>query len=311
MPQVTDGLLSYLSYMDSCTNNNVTLDQIKAGIDGISAQATGDAIWISAFTLEGSLVENDKDSLTDDQPTVSKYEIHQAPKQDRLVSRVLAFKSEGRRPPIEITKQELPGTKTLLRRESGPFKQLVLPIKFHRTIFKELHQDMGHLGAKRVVQLARERFYWPRMEKDITHFVTNVCGCLKQRNPNLPARAPLCNITTSAPFELISIDYMHLEKSSGGYEYILVIVDHFTRFGQAYATKNKSSTTVAEKLYNDFVLRFGFPSKILHDQGREFENRLFHQLEYLSGVQRLRTTPYHPPTNGKAERFNRTLLSIK
>ena len=63
----------------------------------------------------------------------------------------------------------------ILRRESGAFKQLVLPSKFHRTIFKELHQDMGHLGAKRVVQLARERFYWPRMEKDITHFVTNVC----------------------------------------------------------------------------------------------------------------------------------------
>ena len=48
--------------------------------------------------------------------------------------------------------------------------------------------------------------------------------------------------------------------------------------------KNKSSTTAAERLYNDFVLRFGIPSKILHDQGREFENRLFHQLDKLSGA---------------------------
>ncbi len=145
---------------------------------------------------------------------------------------------------------------------------------------------MGHLGAKRVVQLARERFYWPNMEKDITHFVTNVCECLKQQKRTLQACAPLCSITTS--FD------MHLEKSSGRYEYILVIVDHFTRFAQAYPTKNKSSTTAAEKLYNDFVLRFGFPAKILEVQGREFENKLFHQLERLSGVQRLRTTPYHP-----------------
>ena len=68
------------------------------------------------------------------------------------------------------------------------------------------------------------------MERNITHSVTNVCECLKQPEPNLPAQAPLCNITTSAPFELISIDYMCLEKSSGGYEYILVTVDHFTRF---------------------------------------------------------------------------------
>ena len=106
--------VNFTSYMDSCTNN-ITLDQIKAGIDGISAQATGDAIWISAVTLDGSLVENDKDFLTDDQPTISKYEIQQAQKQDRVISRVLAFKSEGRRPPSEITKQELSGTKTLLR----------------------------------------------------------------------------------------------------------------------------------------------------------------------------------------------------
>ena len=239
--------------------------------------------------------------------------VFKAQKEDQAVGRVHYLKSKGHRPSIQDAKKELPIIKALLRqwhklkigkdgllhRESGPYNQLVLPRKYHAIVYKELHQNMGHLGADRVVQLARGRFYWPNMERDVTHFVTNECSCLKQRRPSQPAPAPLYHITTTSPFELISIDYLHLDKCLGGYKYILVIVDHFTWFAQAYPMRNKSSTTAAEKLYNDFILRFGFPAHILHDQGKEFENRLFHQIQKLTGIQPLRTTPYHPQTNGK------------
>ena len=133
------------------------------------------------------------------------------------------------------------------------------------------------------------------MQANIEFFIGNVCRCLKQRAPVTKTRALLQPIMTTSPFELVSIDFVHLEKSCGSYEYILVIVDHFTRYVQAYATRNKSA---ASKLYNDFILRFGFPHKIHHDQGGEFENKLFDRLQQLCDISHSQTTPYHPQGNG-------------
>lgn len=163
---------------------------------------------------------------------------------------------------------------------------------------KELGQGTLDLGVDRTLDLAWERFYWPHMRRDVEHHIGHVCQYVEQKTPTLKTRAPLKPITATSPLELIAIDFLHLEKSSRGYEYILVVMDHFTRYVQAYTTRNKSAKTVAQKLYNDFIVQFGFPLRIHHDQGGEFENRLHRELKKLCDVEHSRTTPYHPDGNG-------------
>lgn len=81
-----------------------------------------------------------------------------------------------------------------------------------------------------MVDLARERFFWPRMRQEMEHFVTRVCRCIKRKKPNRITRTSIQSIETTAPFEMIFIDYVHLDRCKGGEEYILVIVDHFTKY---------------------------------------------------------------------------------
>jgi transposase InsO family protein len=198
----------------------------------------------------------------------------------------------------------------ILRRKCKSVNQIVLPLEHRDMIYKSLHNDLGHLGSERVLQLARNRVFWPRMQKDVEEYTQKRCRCLIQKKSRQQEVAPLVSIHSSTPMELIAFDFLKLEKSSGGYEYILLIVDHFTRYAQAFPTKNKYAKTAAKHIFNDFILKFGLPARVLHDQGREFDNRLFRELENYCGIVKTRTTPYHPQTNGSCERMNSTVLHM-
>ena len=88
---------------------------------------------------------------------------------------------------------------------------------------------------------------------------------------------------------------------------VLVVVDHFTCYVQAFVTKNHMARTMARVLYNNYFSVFGFPQCLMLNQGMEFCGKVIAAMCSLLGVEKIRTTPYHPQTNGSVERVHQTL----
>ena len=149
------------------------------------------------------------------------------------------------------------------------------------------------------------------MDDEIKHLSNkHMSLCQKKKKPHITKAVAIQSISTSEPLEVIRMGFLHPDKSNGGYHYLLVVTDLFAKFTQVYVTRNKEEKTAAERFYNDFILKFGLPGKILHDQGKEFENNLFNHLAQLCNIKRIRTSQYHPQINRQTERVNQTIINM-
>lgn len=186
--------------------------------------------------------------------------------------------------------------------------QLVLPQTLRLPVLHSLHDEMGHLGIERTLELVRSRFYWPKMSSDVDSKVKKCPRCVKRKSQPEKA-APLVNIPTSHPMELVCMDFLSIEPDSHNLKDILVITDHFTKYAVAIPTKDQKAVTVARCLWEQFFIHYGFPERLHSDQGRDFESQIIKELCGLVGIKKVRTSPYHPRGN-PVERYNRTLLSM-
>ncbi len=181
-----------------------------------------------------------------------------------------------------------------------------------RTVLELAHSHplAGHLGAANTIQRIRDRFHWPGLEAEVKRFC-QACPTCQVTSPRTPPPSPLIPLPIiEVPFERIGMDLVGpLPKSARGHEHILVIVDYATRYPEAVPLRKATAKAIAQEL---FLLssRVGIPVEILTDQGTPFMSRLMADLCRLLRVKQLRTTVYHPQTDGLVERFNQTLKQM-
>ena len=191
-------------------------------------------------------------------------------------------------------------------------EQLVLPNKYRKLVLELAHSIplAGHLGKHITMDRILQRFYWPTARSDVADYCKRCVTCQKTSRVK-PPRAPLIPFPVmGVPFERIAMDIVGpLPRTSSGNKYILVILDYATRYPEAIAMKSVEAEKVAEELMNMFA-RVGIPGEILTDQGSNFTSQLLAELYRMLRVKPIKTTPYHPQTDGLVERFNQTLKSM-
>ncbi|XP_053873204.1 uncharacterized protein LOC128831095, partial [Malaclemys terrapin pileata] len=190
--------------------------------------------------------------------------------------------------------------------------QLLVPRCHRRAVMKLAHDvpAAGHLGHDKTLARILGRFFWPGVYQDVKDYCKSCPECQLAAPAQTP-KAPLVPMPLmETPFERVAMDLVGpLPKSSAGFQYILVMMDYATRFPEAVPLRNISARTIAMELVKIFA-RVGLPRELLTDQGTNFTSRLLKQVCEILGVKQLRTSIYHPQTDGLVERFNRTLKGM-
>lgn len=173
--------------------------------------------------------------------------------------------------------------------------RVVIPTELRGKLLEQLH--VGHPGIVRMKNLARSFIYWPNIDRDIENHIRSCSNCA------LSGKTPVKTLlhswpSTSQPWERIHIDYAGPFKNSN----FLIVVDAHSKWPEVVRTTTTTSAKTINILSSLFA-RFGTPLQIVSDNGSQFTSEQFQTFCNINGIEHLRTSPFHPQSNGQAERF--------
>lgn len=166
---------------------------------------------------------------------------------------------------------------------------------------QRLHEDLCHPGLTRLAHFVKMKNL-PHSIDDIRNVISK-CSVCAEMKPSF-YKPPVSHlIKATQPFERLSVDFKGPLPTSGGYLYLLTIVDEFSRFPFAFPCSDISSSTVI-KCFNQLFAIFGMPAYIHSDRGTSFMSKELADFLTSKGIATSRTTPYNPQCNGQTERYN-------
>ncbi|MDA8002237.1 MAG: reverse transcriptase domain-containing protein, partial [Alphaproteobacteria bacterium] len=208
---------------------------------------------------------------------------------------------------LTLTAVPLPGSNTnLICDTSTGISRPFVPAPFRRPVFESLH-GLSHPSIRATQQLVTSRYIWPGINSDVRRWAKACLACQRSKI-HRHTITPLSTFKSpDARFDHIHLDIVGPLPPSKGCTYLLTCIDRFTRWPEVIPIPDTTAETVARAFISGWVSRFGTPSTVSTDRGCQFQSNLWTQLMQLLGTKRIRTTAYHPISNGLVERLHRQL----
>ena len=178
-------------------------------------------------------------------------------------------------------------------------------------IFYELHDSPigGHRGVSKTYNRIRQTYYWENLKDDIQRRIQQCLNCQLKKLTRLKTKQPM--VITDTPgtvFDKIAMDIVGpLQKTKNEFEYILTMQDQLSKFCLGVPLKNTLATTIADAFVKRFICIFGAPRIVLTDQGQNFLSKLMSRVAKRFKIKKIKTTAFHPQSNGSLERSHHAL----
>lgn len=181
-------------------------------------------------------------------------------------------------------------------------------------IIKEFHDTPvgGHQGMNRTYERIKQYATWVGMKNEIEAYIRKCDLCQRNKLTKPHIKMPLeITDTPESVWEKCSMDIVGpLVESNEGNKYLLTFQDLLSKYTVAVPLADQSTESVAKAFVNDIILKFGIPEKLLTDQGSNFTSELFRKVCKMLGISKLKTSSYHPQSNGAIERWHRSLAEF-
>ena len=196
-------------------------------------------------------------------------------------------------------------TRIWVNKDGSEIKLVICPEYLIPTLLKETHDHMAHRGVDGSLSLLRSRFYFYSMQKSVEDWIKSCIVCARRKLAH--PKAPLVQPDKGYFNHMVYMDLKVLNATpSDDFNYVMVLVDGFTKFCVLEPLKTKTSMEIFSKIYTSWVCVFGCMQRLITDQAKEFHSQAAQEFYELTSIFKSRTTSWHPQSD-MAEAFVKNL----